>query len=205
MASDFGIFFRQFRETFETTGAIAPSSKYLGDALSKFVGKQNGVRILEVGPGTGAVTARILRRLQPDDRLELIELNEKFVEVLKSKFSDDPQFKVHSKQVTIIQGRLESLVDSEPYDIIISGLPLNNFDPTLVRTILQTYQQLLKPKGTVSFFEYMFFRSMRSVIPGRMREVSAVMQPWLSQYEFERDWIWLNVPSAWAHHVRFSK
>ena len=53
-------FFRQFRETFETTGAVAPSSRFLAKALTEPLSQRKGpVRVLEVGPGT-AFTAEVL-------------------------------------------------------------------------------------------------------------------------------------------------
>src|SRR5437870_2641258 len=72
-------FFRQYRRRFQTTGAVAPSSRFLARALAKpFEQHARPCRVLEIGPGTGAVTRRIVRLLKPDDRLDLVELNENF-------------------------------------------------------------------------------------------------------------------------------
>ena len=38
-----------------------------------------------VGPGTGSVTRRIAARLGPEDRLDLVELNETFVQRLRHR------------------------------------------------------------------------------------------------------------------------
>ncbi len=74
-------FFRQFRTQFQTTGSIVPSSRHLARAMTRQIAAPRGpARILEVGPGTGAVTRRILKLLQKDDRLDLVELNESFAE-----------------------------------------------------------------------------------------------------------------------------
>jgi phosphatidylethanolamine/phosphatidyl-N-methylethanolamine N-methyltransferase len=203
--SDFKVFFKQFREQFETTGSIAPSSRFLGEALSRFVTAQaQRRRILEVGPGTGAVTRCIIPKLGPNDKLVMVELNDNFVEVLRSKLTSDEVYKSKATQIEIIHDRLQALATDQPFDAIVSGLPLNNFQPTDIEEILGTYQKLLKPGGTLSFFEYMFFRGLRSPLPGRMKEVSAILSPWLRKYEFKRDWVWPNVPPAWAHHVRFA-
>lgn len=55
------------------TGAIAPSGSRLGRALSRHVASPDARprAILEVGPGTGAVTRHIAARLRPGDRLDL--------------------------------------------------------------------------------------------------------------------------------------
>ena len=59
-------FFKQFRETFTTTGAVAPSSRFLARAMTAPLARRDGpVRVLEIGPGTGAVTGKIVRLLRP--------------------------------------------------------------------------------------------------------------------------------------------
>src|SRR3954463_3819929 len=89
--ADYGVFWRQFRQAYNSTGAVLPSGRGLAVALSRFVrdrakdsnaqqnGKANGRRILEVGPGTGAVTVQIIANMRPNDRLFLVERNEQFV------------------------------------------------------------------------------------------------------------------------------
>src|SRR5438876_11512114 len=77
-------FFGQFRQHYHTTGSILPSSRALGRALTRPMRLAQGARrILEVGPGTGAVTAEIVRALRPDDQLDLVEINAQFVAVLE--------------------------------------------------------------------------------------------------------------------------
>src|SRR5437868_10331670 len=86
-------FFRQYRQRFQSTGAVAPSSRFLARALARPLETHAGpCRVLEVGPGTGAVTRRLVRLLKPGDRLDLVELNETFVDLLRRRFADDPEF-----------------------------------------------------------------------------------------------------------------
>ena len=51
-----------------------------------------GGEILEVGPGTGAVTARLVQLLRPGDHLTLVELNDDFVQHLNERFASEPDF-----------------------------------------------------------------------------------------------------------------
>src|SRR5436190_17067909 len=91
--ADQRVFLKQFWKQYRTTGAIWPSGRSLSRALARFVREGNGPRrILEVGPGTGAVTAEIIRGMKPDDRLELVELNDDFVAHLRTRFADEPAF-----------------------------------------------------------------------------------------------------------------
>jgi hypothetical protein len=39
----------------------------------------------------------------------------------------------------------------------------------------------------------------------RLRGVTAAMKRLLVPHEVRRDWIWLNIPPAWVHHVRAPK
>src|SRR5687768_9296144 len=92
--TDYRVFFRQFRQNFQSTGAIAPSGRWLAAALSRYVRAEgDGRQVLEVGPGTGAVTGCIVRSLKPADRLDLVELNDAFVERLRLRFESDPAFR----------------------------------------------------------------------------------------------------------------
>ncbi len=89
MLADYRLFFKQFRRNFHATGAILPSGRALCKSLACYVrGTPGPNRILEVGPGTGVVTWHIIRAMGPDDRLDLVELNEQFVACLRRQFVD---------------------------------------------------------------------------------------------------------------------
>ena len=92
--SEYGLFFRQVLTNYHTTGAILPSGRFLASALTWFVGNEHAGprRILEVGPGTGAVTQRIVAALGPHDQLDLVELNESFVGRLRHRFQNEAAF-----------------------------------------------------------------------------------------------------------------
>src|ERR1043166_4551462 len=62
-------FYRQFRAQYGTTGSVLPSSRALARALTRPMRAcPTPRRVLEVGPGTGAVTREIVRTLRPGDR-----------------------------------------------------------------------------------------------------------------------------------------
>src|SRR5271170_6627901 len=92
--TDYRVFWREFRQHYHTTGAIAPSGRALARALARFAAQQHPAprRILEVGPGTGAVTETLVRGLGPEDRLDLVELNDRFVQRLRDRFQHEPAF-----------------------------------------------------------------------------------------------------------------
>ena len=201
-------FFRQFREQFETTGAIAPSSRFLASAMTRPLRcADRPIRVLEVGPGTGAVTRTIVRLLKPQDQFDLVELNETFAGMLESRFREDEVYQRVSGQSRVYTCPIQEFPVEEPYDVIISGLPLNNFPPDLVRSIFDTFFRLMAPGGTLSYFEYMFFRSIRrrvssTAVRERLAALDDVIQPWLANHRIRRDWVFINFPPAWVQHLR---
>jgi len=214
--ADYRVFLKEFRRTFHTTGALLPSSPGLSRELSRYVaaGADScradgaGRRIMEVGPGTGAVTRSIVRRLGAGDRLDLVEVNKEFVAHLRDLLDCDPELRAVADRTTIIHRAIQDVPDTEHYDAIVSCLPLNNFSADDVDRILGTFRRLLKPAGTLSFFEYVAVRPFRGTVGSRrerqrLRAIGRSLGTLLGQHEFHRRAIWINVPPAWVHHLRF--
>ncbi|MBW3598208.1 MAG: methyltransferase domain-containing protein [Planctomycetes bacterium] len=203
------VFLQEFFRTFHTTGAVLPSSRFLGAALARFVRERDAdrpLRILEVGPGTGAVTQQIVKSMKSGDALDLAEINPTFVQVLQRRFASEPEFQAIAGQTRVFCGPVEDLESGEPYDVLISGLPLNNFSVDEVERILETFRRLARPGGTLSFFEYIAVRAAKSVISPRRSERERLKGVGRTLDEFlagaERQAVWRNIPPAWVHHVR---
>ena len=207
--AEHALFFREFLRNFHTTGAILPSGRNLAAALSRFVGEKSPQprRILEVGPGTGAVTGHIIARMGATDRLDLVELNSSFVQRLNGRFEHEPAFRVAADRARVLHCPVEELPRAQRYDLIVSGLPLNNFAVSDVERILAALVELLASGGTLSFFEYIAVRPARALVSGRaererLRGIGEALHGVLDGREVRRDAVWLNVLPAWVHHVR---
>jgi phosphatidylethanolamine/phosphatidyl-N-methylethanolamine N-methyltransferase len=211
------LFFREYVRNFRTTGAILPSGRQLAAALTRFIDGRHGdvpaptsrqsKKILEVGPGTGAVTRRILDRMGPEDRLDLVELNEAFVDKLRHRFRTEPAFQTAADRSKVWHCPVEELPGDERYDVVVSGLPLNNFSVSEVERLLTVLTDRLAPCGTLSFFEYIALRRARTLISGRaertrLQGIGRAMQALFDRCQIRRDAVWLNVPPAWVHHIR---
>jgi phospholipid N-methyltransferase len=207
--SDYQTFLTQFLRNYETTGSVIPSGRALGTALCRHVGHgRAGQKILEAGPGTGAVTGCIIEKLRPEDELWMVELNPTFASHLRSAFEEKPTFRDVADRCHLIEGSVQQLGHEGHFDLVISGLPLNNFSSDDVRKILQAYAKLLKPGGILSFFQYILIRPAKmfvSVGPerDRLKGVGDAIEGVLGEREFAREWVWVNVPPAWVHHIRF--
>ncbi len=208
--SEYGLFLGECVRTYRTTGAVLPSGRSLARALARFVADRPSPKhVLEVGPGTGAVTHQILACLGPDDRIDLVELNDRFVARLRQRFETDPAFQPAAGRARIHHGPVEDLAGHATYDVVISGLPLNNFAADEVERILAALRSLVRPGGTLSFFEYIGIRYARAIVSGRrerqrLRNIARLLNALLREHEIRREWIWPNVPPAWVHHVRFA-
>lgn len=202
-----GNFFRESRRHFRSTGSIAPSSRFLAGELVYELRRPRGPsRILEVGPGTGSVTEHILRLLMPGDRLDLVEINGRFVDLLQRRFDREPAFRRHQDQVELIHAGVEQLLGEGVYDYVISGLPLNSFSVAQVREIFQIYNRLLKLGGTLSYYEYVFIRQLQTPFVNRrerrrLYRVGRIVASYIRSYQIRRHQILINVPPAVVRHL----
>ncbi len=212
MASDRRLFWRQFREAFHTTGAIVPSSRWLAAELCRFIPGRGDDRpgrlLLEVGPGEGAVTDQLLRRVGPADRLDLVEVNDAFVARIRERLDKEPHWRAVADRVRVFHLPLETFTAEAPYDAIVSGLPLNNFSPAVVATILDRFAAILRAGGMVSYFEYLAIRSIKRRVGAaterpRLTQLDELLSAALADVEFEQRRVWWNLPPAVVHHCRF--
>lgn len=200
-------FYRQFRDQYHTTGSILPSSRALARALTRPMRlMREPRRILEVGPGTGAVTAEIFRQLRPGDRFDIVEINGDFVAFLRKRFADE--LRRWQDQCRILHAPLQEAPGERVYDFLVSGLPLNNFSLELVEDIYRSYERLLKPAGTLSCFEYVWIRAMKMPFVGdsereRLAKLTEYLEAKVRRCQIDEEIVMLNVPPAVARHLRF--
>jgi phosphatidylethanolamine/phosphatidyl-N-methylethanolamine N-methyltransferase len=205
---DYRAFLTQVLRSYETTGAVIPSGRALGAALCRHVGIGAPQRILEAGPGTGAVTGRLIERMRAEDELWLVELNPAFAAHLRGAFQQRPSFQAVADRCHLVEGSVQDLGQEGYFDLVVSGLPLNNFSPESVRAILEAYARLLRPAGILSFFQYILIRHAKTMVSfglerTRLKNVGEAIDALLGEREFAREWVWPNVPPAWVHHLRF--
>ena len=152
-------------------------------------------RVLEVGPGTGAVTRHLIAALGPDDRLDLVELNESFVARLRTCLATrTPSFGWWPTACGCCTA--DGILPAEQgYHLIVSGLPLNNFAVAEVQQILAVMAGLLEPGGTLSFFEYIALRRLKARFAfgterARLLGIGQVMGTLLGQHQVQCDRVW---------------
>jgi phospholipid N-methyltransferase len=209
--ANYRLFWQQFRQAFYSTGAVLPSGPRLCRALARHVaGNGKPQRVLEVGPGTGVVTSEIIARMGPLDTLDIVELNEHFVAALRNRLETEEAWRQAAPRVRLHHLPVEQFMPAEPFDCIISGLPLNNFPVDVVRQILSHLEGVAGNGGTLSFFEYVAVRKAKSLFcrveeRQRLAGIGEAMHDALDKWEIGRECVLLNVPPAWVHHLRIGK
>ncbi len=179
-------FLRSWIEKPLTTGAVMPSSKALARTMAAYVDPKSNGPVVELGPGTGAVTQALVERGVDPARLVLVEFNPTFCRMLRVRYP----------AATVVQGdayRLRHLLETtlrEPADAIVSGLPLVTKPMRTRMRLISEAMALLRPGAPFVQFTY----AMVPPIPKGLTGIRAEASPL----------IWLNLPPArvWVYRGR---
>ena len=159
-------------------GAVMPSGRLLARTMAQYVDPQGEGPVVELGPGTGAITNALIEHGVDQKRLVLVEYNPGFCALLRERY---PQAKV-------VQGDAYKLRDSlwevlkTPASAVVSGLPLVT-KPMLTRLkLIRDAFVALDPGAPFIQFTYSVVPPIPKSLPGVSTEAS------------ER--IWMNLPPA---------
>ncbi len=207
-----GILFLQgaFKNLHEV-GSIIPSSKAVAQAMTAALRqKESPRRILEVGAGTGPITARIVREMTPADYLDIYEINPEFTGFLARRFETDPAFQRVKAQTNIFTAGIETIERIPTYDIIISAVPFTNFPPAAVAEFFETYRDILREDGVLTYIEFAFGRTvMRRLAKGsekeRLEKLERLLQDYQQSYRVRAKFVPFNAPPARIHSLRFDQ
>jgi phosphatidylethanolamine/phosphatidyl-N-methylethanolamine N-methyltransferase len=159
-------------------GAVMPSGKVLARTMAQYVDIDSTGPVVELGPGTGAITSALIEHGIDQKRLVLVEYNPSFCALLRDRYP----------QATVVQGDAYALRDSlwnvlsMPASAVVSGLPLVT-KPMLTRLkLIRDAFAALAPGAPFVQFTYSVAPPIPKSLPGVSTEAS------------ER--IWMNIPPA---------
>ncbi|MGH8513616.1 MAG: class I SAM-dependent methyltransferase, partial [Gammaproteobacteria bacterium] len=79
-------FFRSWLDNPAVAGAVSPSGRSLARMMARYVDPHKGGPVVELGPGTGAITEALLARGIAPGRLFLVEFDPGFCKLLRRRF-----------------------------------------------------------------------------------------------------------------------
>jgi len=171
-------FLRSWIEKPLHVGAVMPSGKLLARTMAQYVDVDSNGPVVELGPGTGAITSALIDHGVDQKRLVLVEYNPSFCSLLRDRYP----------QATVVQGDAYALRDSlggvlkARASAVVSGLPLVT-KPMMIRLkLIRDAFAALSPGAPFVQFTY----SVASPLPRRLSGFSVEAS--------ER--IWMNIPPA---------
>lgn len=177
----------------KTTGAFAPSSRELAEAVTDLAQVSSADIIVEFGSGDGVFTEVICKKKRPDAFFLSLEINPALAAATKKRCPD----------ALIIQDSAENVVmhlheaGYDHCDTIVSSLPWTRFEENLQDRLLQAAWDALAPGGRFVTFAYAMSpyihsgkRFFEGKLPARFGSIERVGP------------IWKNIPPSLVYMGR---
>ena len=155
------LFWRELLAEPGAVGAVCASSPWLAARMAAQVDPSAPGWVVELGGGTGVITAALLNGGVPPERLVVIERADKLASLLQRRF---PQVCVlHADAADLpalcaagALGQAQEGVGALPQQVgtLVSGLPLRSMALPLRQRIMEAATQVLAPQGRVVQFTY---------------------------------------------------
>ncbi|GAA3953522.1 methyltransferase domain-containing protein [Actinomadura viridis] len=146
MSHDGRILLREFLRDPLRVGAVAPSGRRLATVLARVA--PLGGHVIELGPGTGAVTEAIRRR-EPERQLAL-EVNPRLAGLVARRW---PEIEVACADAAELSQVLEAR-DAGRADAVISSLPWAVMPGDQQRAVMRAVQAALTDAGCFTTYAY---------------------------------------------------
>jgi phosphatidylethanolamine/phosphatidyl-N-methylethanolamine N-methyltransferase len=131
-------------------GAVTPSGAALARLMTSHVSALGGP-VIELGPGTGALTRALLARGVPLHRLALVEADPHLAEALSRRYPEATILRMDAARL----GDTAPLFCDERACAVVSGLPLLSMPPAQVAAIVQgVFERQLRTGGMFYQFTY---------------------------------------------------
>lgn len=179
--SDTPVFLEQWLHAPACIGAILPSSASLARAMARWIRADPAGLVVELGPGTGAVTEEILARGIAPDRLVAIETTPALVRLLRRRFPGARIIQGDARE--LLRLLQQHLATAHPtVSSVVSSLPLRQFPRADRQSLARQIHLVLPPGG--HWIQYTYHLN-NGHLPGdpRFRTIHS-------------DVVWWNVPPA---------
>jgi phospholipid N-methyltransferase len=154
MASDMKqtyIFVKNFFKKPISVGSLVPSSRFLAESITQNLDVQSQDSIVvELGPGTGAITEQIIKKIDAISQYRGIEISDEFRKHLVERFQGIHVIAGSAQDIKELLHELEGRID-----FIISSLPFTNMPYEKALRILNGCHSLLREGGEFRMFLYL--------------------------------------------------
>lgn len=178
-------FFREAIKNLETLGTFTPSSRFLSKKMLRKIDFDKVEVLVELGPGNGAITKFILKKLPPKAKLICFEINDNFYHQLQKL--NHPQLIVLKVSAENVELELQKLNFNKACHII-SSLPLAIIPEDTSSQILEESFKVLSLNGTFTQYQYTL---------SYYKKLKQVFNEWIS-LDFEL----LNIPPAFIYQCK---
>jgi phospholipid N-methyltransferase len=140
---DLWLVLRKFLTNAKTVATVAPSSRALSRATLRGIDWERTKTVVELGAGTGPITAELMKVVPPHVRVVVNEYLPEFCQALRQKFTG----------LDVVEGDARKLTEilaergMPRIDYILSGLPLTHFAPSDRDAVIDQCGRLLGPTG----------------------------------------------------------
>jgi len=179
---EFGVF--DYLRDPSVIGAVASSSAALGDAMAAMVPHRKGL-VVELGPGDGALTRRLVAAGIPESDILMIELGDQFIAPLRAEF---PKAKLVHGSATDVQ----KLVGRSPVRAVVSGLPLRSLPAAVTEVTVRGVHAVLRANPGSRYIQFTY---------DPIRNTAELVSPIAAFRLLERKWVVRNVPPAYAESM----
>jgi phospholipid N-methyltransferase len=154
------------------------------------IGLENASAVVEIGPGTGAVTNMILETIPDSAEFIAIEIDPGLHAIFKERF---PDVKSHNECASNIVSILEK-ENVRELDAVLSGLPWASFPEELQIKLMDAVCEALEPKkGVFATFAYL----QGTLLPAG-RRFKRTLESRFSKVE-KSPIVWNNIPPAFVY------
>ncbi|GII32449.1 class I SAM-dependent methyltransferase [Planotetraspora mira] len=185
-------FFAEFVRAPMTVGAVAPSGPALAMAATAVVPRTGSPVVVELGPGTGAFTGAIQRRLAGRGRHIAVEINPRFAWRLAELH---PAVDVVTADAAGLATVLTQRGLNEA-DVVVSGLPWAAFTENRQRDVLSSVSAALPSHGVFTTFAYVHARWAPPA-----RTLLRSLRSRFDEVVVSRT-VWANLPPALVYYCR---
>ena len=162
-------------------GAAVPSSRFLARRMASYLPRAPRGYVIELGAGTGAITAALLKRGIPPEQIIPVERSESMGRLLKRRF---PFLKIALGDASELRTLLRTFLAKDNIEIshVVSSLPLRSLPENVVTNIIREVHAVLPKEGKLVQYTYNLSKTSHPCLSGFKRIRTTI--------------VWANVPPA---------